>query len=383
MPNPTPRNVAELARDAAAVAAGAGAGLEVVGAVGGEVFRGDTGAVLRPGSVTKLVTATAVMQCVDDGLLALDDEVSRWVPRIGGGIEVHHLLSHSSGIDAGDLFVDTGDDDDCLARYVALLDGLKPLFEPGRTCSYNNGGMVLAGHLLALVRGMTYEDAVQRFVFERAGMAGARFDPEHNGSPICSRAMAPAGGTLACTAEDLLRLATAPGLLRPDTAASMRTLRVTAPAGVVENCGFGLGWQIWRNPFGQTARHGGAYPGKAAMLVVDDERDAALAFMSPHAGAINDINRLLDDRGAVAVGAPVENLDAYVGRYRSQTMTIAVERNGEGLTLQLEPYPAMPIEPVDRSTFTLVGEPFAFIDFDQRGSPNFMRFRMRVQRRIA
>src|SRR3954468_5941559 len=168
MDDPMPRNVADLARDAAAIAEQLGAGLEAVGCVKGEWFRGGTGAVLRPGSITKVLTATAVLQCVDDGLLSLDDPVSRWGPHIRGDVQVHHLLSHSSGIDAGDLFVDTGDDDDAMARYVALLDGVGSLFEPGEACSYNNAGMVIAGHLVSLVRATTFEQAMQAFVFDRA-----------------------------------------------------------------------------------------------------------------------------------------------------------------------------------------------------------------------
>src|SRR4051794_1986947 len=161
--------------------------------------------VLRPGSVTKLLTATAVLQCVDDGLLSLDDPVARWVPHIDGAVRVEHLLSHSSGLDAGDLFVDTGDDDDCLERYVALLCGVPQLFPPGHTFSYNNAGMVLAGHIASLARGATYEDVVRTGIIEPAGMASTSFELAGNGDPICSRALGPAGGTLACTAEDLVR----------------------------------------------------------------------------------------------------------------------------------------------------------------------------------
>src|SRR3712207_781133 len=63
--------------------------------------------VLRPGSVTKMLTATLVMQCVDEGLVGLDDPVVQHVPefrlRDDGDAErvlVRHLLSHTSGIDA-------------------------------------------------------------------------------------------------------------------------------------------------------------------------------------------------------------------------------------------------------------------------------------------
>ena len=378
----TPRDVAELAREAAPLAEQLGADISVVGWVDGAWFRGGSGAVLRPGSITKVFTATAVLQCVEDGLLSLDDPVCRWVPQLRPDVLVHHLLTHSSGIDAGDLFVDTGDDDDCLARYLELLDGVGSIFEPGEACSYNNAGMVAAGHIVSLVRDTTYEDALQTHVFERAGLASARFELAANGNPICSRALGPAGASLACTAEDLVRFAVADDLVRPDTAARMRTMHVEAPGGVVQNAGFGLGWQIWRNEHGETARHGGAFPGMSAILVHDVARNAALALMSPFGHGINAMNPLLDARGAVVTDEPPASLDAYVGRYESHAMKIAVERTDGGLQLQLGSFPAMPIEPVDRGTFTLAGEPFAFFGFDDAGAPRFMRFRMRVQRRV-
>lgn len=383
MDDPTPRNVADLARDAAAIADHLGAEIAVVGHVAGEWFRGGSDAVLRPGSITKVFTATALLQCVDDGLLSLDDPVNRWVPHIRPDVHVRHLLSHSSGIDAGDLFVDTGEDDDCLERYVALLDGVGSVFEPGEACSYNNAGMVMAGHIVSLLRGTTYEDALTTFVFERAGLEHATHELARNGNPICSRAVGPAGATLACTAEDLVRFAIARDLLKPDTSALMRTMHVEAPGGVIQNAGFGLGWQIWRNEHGETVRHGGAFPGMSAILVVDEARDAALALMSPFGHGINAMNPLLDARGAVVTDVPPTSLAAYVGRFESHAMAISIERAGDGLQLQLGQFPAMPIEPVDRGTFTLAGEPFAFFGFDDAGAPRFMRFRMRVQRRVA
>ena len=378
-----PRNVADLARDAAPLAEQLGADIAIAGWVDGEWFRGGSDAILRPGSITKVFTATALLQCVDDGLLSLDDPVCRWVPHLRPDIAVRHLLSHSSGIDAGDLFVDTGTDDDCLARYLDLLDGVGSIFEPGEACSYNNAGMVAAGHVASLLRGMTYEDVVRTYVFDRAGLESATFELADNGNPICSRALGPAGATLACTAEDLVRFAISEDLVAPEAAALMRSMHVEAPGGVVQNAGFGLGWQIWRNEHGETARHGGAFPGMSAILAHDVARRAALALMSPFGHGINAMNPLLDARGAVVTDVPPASLDAYVGRYESHAMKIAIERAGDGLQLQLGSFPAMPIEPVDRGTFTLAGEPFAFFGFDGVGSPRFMRFRMRVQQRVA
>ena len=380
MPNP----IADLAGDPAAVAQTLGNGAAVASSVAGGIEIGGSTGVLRPGSITKTVTATAVMQCIDDGLLGLDDSVTRWAPALPVAVTVRHLLSHSSGIDAGDVFVDMGDGDDCLARYIELLADAGSLFEPGHTFSYSNAGMIVAGHIAALVREMTYEDVVRRHVFERAEMEHAAFEPEHNGDPICSRALAPAGGTMACTAEDLVRFATA-SLVKPETAALMRTLQVTAPGGVVQMTGVGLGWQIWRNDHGQTIRHGGAYPGQAAIVVVDPSTDATLAMMMPIAAGINAMNALLDSPDAIVTDVPPVSLDAYVGEYASHAISIAIERTVDG-GLQATGsggLPPFPITPVDRSTFTVAGAPFAFLDFDDRGAPRLMRWRMRVQRRVS
>jgi CubicO group peptidase (beta-lactamase class C family) len=236
MPDP----IATLARDPERVAAAIGPDAAVAAAAGGRITTAGSSAVLRPGSTTKLLTATAAMQCVDDGLLTLDTPAARFVPSVDPRVTLAHLLSHSSGIDAADVFLDTGDGDDALTRYLEILDGAGQLFEPGRTFSYNNAGMVLAGHLVASVRDAPFEDVVARHILEPADMTSAAFVPANDGNPMCTRALAPAGGTLACTAEDLVRFARAP-LVRPETLACMRTMHAPAPGGVVQMAGCGLG----------------------------------------------------------------------------------------------------------------------------------------------
>src|SRR6266487_2045766 len=83
-----------------------------------------TGSVFQVGSITKIWTATMIMQLVDEGLLSLDTTVSEVLPGarlgtadVGGQVTVRHLLTHTSGID-GDIFTDTGRGDDCVERYL-------------------------------------------------------------------------------------------------------------------------------------------------------------------------------------------------------------------------------------------------------------------------
>ncbi len=81
------------------------------------------------GSITKVWTATLVMQLVDEGGLDLDAPVVEALPGfrvadpdVTRTVTMRHLLTHTSGID-GDVFTDTGRGDDCVERYVAGLEG--------------------------------------------------------------------------------------------------------------------------------------------------------------------------------------------------------------------------------------------------------------------
>src|SRR6201995_5982253 len=103
-----------------------------------------TDSVFQVGSITKIWTATMIMQLVDEGLLSLDTTVSAVLPGrrlgtadVGDQVTVRHLLTHTSGID-GDVFTDTGRGDDCLERYVALLADAAQNHPLDATWSYCN-----------------------------------------------------------------------------------------------------------------------------------------------------------------------------------------------------------------------------------------------------
>ena len=101
--------------------------------IGAGVLSKATGVEVTPeslfqiGSITKVWTATLVLQLVDEGRLDLDAPVADVLPGfrvadpdVTRRVTTRHLLTHTSGID-GDVFTDTGRGDDCIARYV---DGL-------------------------------------------------------------------------------------------------------------------------------------------------------------------------------------------------------------------------------------------------------------------
>lgn len=404
----------------------------------------------RPGSITKLLTATLVMQCVDDGRVDLDGDARELLGlRLPRGVRVAHLISHSSGIDAGDLFVATGGDDE-IESYAQLLDGAGALFEPGAMFSYNNAGFVLAGLLVQRLRDESFEEVARTRVFAPLGMESSDFVAGHElvsrgaldpagdppyaighlalpgelvrvpdqaviDDPVCSRSLAPAGGTFVSTANDLVRFAAAhldSSILSPASAALMRDLHAPAPGGVTKMAGVGFGWQIWRHGERTIARIGGANPGQSGLVAVDPAAGTALAALTNSDQGVNLVSGMLDGFGPAAVkddDDPPADLSAYCGVYESHAMAFAVELDGDSLTVQLVGATDMrigatqmstvssvfghtdieeiakmrfPLTPIDRTTFSSPMGPVAFLresPADER--PRWMRWRMRVLRR--
>jgi CubicO group peptidase (beta-lactamase class C family) len=136
-------------------------------------------------SMTKTVTATAVMQLVEQGRLDLDAPVADYYPpftvvRHAAAVTVRHLLSHSSGL-ANPIPLrwvhpaDTPAPDQgaFVERLLASHDRLR--FAPGERASYSNLGYLVLGEVIARVAGGSYEDYVREHVLAALGMVHTGF----------------------------------------------------------------------------------------------------------------------------------------------------------------------------------------------------------------
>ena len=156
----------------------------------------------RIGSITKMFTATVILQLAEDGVLTLDDTVAQWLPEVadqlpyGDEITVYQLLSHTSGIFSvvehesyyADIFTEmvvdeeTGavsldcvqrDPNDTLARYVYGKDAL---FEPGTSWYYSNTNYTLLGMIIEEAMDMPLAEAYQTNIYEPLGMESTFMD---------------------------------------------------------------------------------------------------------------------------------------------------------------------------------------------------------------
>ena len=140
--------------------------------------------VFQLASVSKQFTATAVMLAVRQGLLSLDDEITKYFPEIPyPGVTVRHLLSHTGGVpdyfDDEDWFIDLwkkenrvpGNDE--IIRFLCETE-LKAYFAPGEKLEYSNTGYNLLALLVERLSGVPYEEFLQQNIFEPAGMKDTR-----------------------------------------------------------------------------------------------------------------------------------------------------------------------------------------------------------------
>jgi len=116
------------------------------------------------------------MRLIEQGPIALTDKVRQHVPElvlqdesVASEVTVLQLLIHTAGWD-GDFFTNTGDGDDALVKYVALMADLKQVNPLGAAVSYNNASLVLAGHLIEKVTGKPFAAAIQDLLLDPLGL---------------------------------------------------------------------------------------------------------------------------------------------------------------------------------------------------------------------
>lgn len=137
--------------------------------------------LFRPGSVSKLVTWTAVMQLVEQHKLDLDRDVNDYLdftipPWHGQPVTLRQIMTHSAGFEDAVknlLSFDT--------RHVTPIDAyLKAwiparIFAPGSTPGYSNWATTLAGYIVQRVSHLPFDDYVEQRIFSPLGMHSSTF----------------------------------------------------------------------------------------------------------------------------------------------------------------------------------------------------------------
>ncbi|WP_233261782.1 serine hydrolase [Vitiosangium sp. GDMCC 1.1324] len=257
------------------------------------------GTLFRLGSITKVVTAIAIMQLVEQGHFGLQTPVSELLPEapirnpFGGSdpVRVIHLLTHTAGFDDTHAKAFFSPVERQGRHLESILQNPEPLvvrWRPGMHEGYSNPGYVLLGAILEAHYQKPWDEVVSERVLRPLGItqiaalatqAAQRDHAEsHSGSDMHRTPVffeqTQADGALWCTATDLARLgrfvltdgASAPGVLRPETLRAMKQAQSTVGtrAGLAYGAGLGLHHRIVRGALWQ-GHTGGVLGARASM----------------------------------------------------------------------------------------------------------------------
>lgn len=284
--------------------------------------------VFRLGSLTKQFTAAAILQLQDQGLVNVEDRVSRYLPDFPHGDEItlHQLLSHSSGVPDLPEFIDLGGNGAVL-RQAASFDELigraagQPLqFEPGSQYEYSNIGYVMLGRIIEKVSGQSYANYMTEHIFQPLAMSATEYDEaariiprraagytwdgsDYHNSEFIDMSNAGAAGWLVSTVLDMNKWDRA---LYEDTMLSAEARRAffTPSATIAPGQSYAYGWMIMETPEHTLALHSGGVNGFYTFVVRDQAEQLYVLVLSnnEHSNAQSVALGL----AAIAYGEPYE-----------------------------------------------------------------------------
>jgi CubicO group peptidase (beta-lactamase class C family) len=299
-------------------------------------------------SMTKPITATAVLILHEEGKLSIDDPVEKYLPEFKNqwlidnrgsntltlkrpqrAITIRDLLTHTSGL--GD--VSAPRPNSTLAELVMAYSQAPLKFEPGSRWEYCNSGMNTLGRIVEVVSGKGFEQFLEQRIFRPVGMKDTTFHPSQSQARRLAktyqpgpnsglqetniwfiksnlsdrtRTVFPSGG-LFSTASDVFRFyqmvlnggtagkesrSNGKRIVSRDSIELMtRTQTGALRTGFTDGMSFGLGFAVVREPAGVTAMlsrgsfgHGGAY---GTQVWVDPQRDMVFVLMIQRARLSN------------------------------------------------------------------------------------------------
>jgi CubicO group peptidase (beta-lactamase class C family) len=352
------------------------------------------------GSTFKAVTSTAIMQLVEQGKIALDQPVNRYLGdtqvqdrlQVEKPVTIRHILSHWSGLTAG------ANTKPIWGRELPkpldkMVSALYSVRAPETKWEYNNYAYGMAGLIVEKVSGVEYEKYVVENILKPLGVTTTH--PVYPSPEMIEIMALPymAGGTKGkpraveqvhfdvypagdvwLTAEEMARFLAAQlngGVFRGKRILSETLTRQMQQAQYTGTYAFG--WSVRKDSTnGHTIiSHTGGIPGMSSYMLGDVDAKVGVYFMSNSGGPMSIGDAALKllrgedytppaEKKGIAVDAKI--LDSYVGTYDMDGAVIAVSRDGAGLALKVEGQDSAVALLAETTTrFFMVGTPVAVV----------------------
>ncbi|GIO31723.1 MULTISPECIES: serine hydrolase domain-containing protein [Paenibacillus] len=171
-------------------------------------------------SVTKMFIAAATLKLYEQGLIDLDQHPGAYVEKFKGlhsDITIHHLLSHSSGLQdiygVPDLRLEMSRWKAENRDFIDYLLQLEQQFKPGERWAYSSTGFIMLGYIFEALTGMAYEEVLDSWFFSPLLMESTGADNPRNINPGRAYGHALENGKITNADNDKLSDADAPGEL--------------------------------------------------------------------------------------------------------------------------------------------------------------------------
>jgi len=271
----------------------------------------------RIASIAKSFTSVAVMQLVEQGKIDIDNSLQTYVAdypvKPEGEITVRHLLNHTSGISAYESGKEANSKiqyDDLTAASMIFRDR-DLLGTPGVEEFYTTYGYVVLGLVIESASGMSYEDYVQKYIFDKAGMKNTgvehfSVDYDHKASLYHNHGkgkIKPAkmtnlsskvpGGGFYSTTEDLVLFGQC--LLNGELVSQESIDAMWTDPGVIyDGNPYGFGFFLYgENEFyGHVVGHTGGQSGCSSVMLILPDSDAVITVMSNTSGSGGEVFQL-------------------------------------------------------------------------------------------
>jgi CubicO group peptidase (beta-lactamase class C family) len=348
-----------------------------------------TDAMFEIGSIAKQFTAVAILQLRDEGKLSLDDDVARYLPDFdtrGNKVTLRHLLYHTSGIHN---FTETSEFPLLVANRIFPRDSAYVLikrqpfdFPAGSAQLYSNSGYWLLGLVVEKASGLSYEDYVEKRIFQPLGMTRSMYCESYENverrahgyslrggrllrAPTTIHTWVFAAGSLCSTAADMVTWLKALHGGKVLSAASYKEMTTPGKLSDWATLRYGMGLGVYKDFNGlQLYEHGGVNAGFWTQINWYPESQTGIVVLQNTAGRLDPEEvaealaweLLLEGRRPAATikpftADPAPFVGKYKGRAASGDLVLDITASPQGLMVSGNGSPPRPLIWLEGSTF--------------------------------
>jgi CubicO group peptidase (beta-lactamase class C family) len=368
--------------------------------------------VFQIGSITKQFTSVAILMLLEEGLLSLEDEITKFIPTYptnGKKITIHHLLTHTSGIKSYTSMQRFGEVmtiDETPLKFIDFFKNEPMDFDPGEKYLYNNSGYFILGYIVEKVSGISYPKFIQERIFDAIDMkssyygshkkliknraSGYQKGAEFSNAQYISLTLPYAAGSIMSNVDDMLKWQTAitSNVFLKKATIDKAFTNYTLING--DKINYGYGWSINEINDVPTIEHGGAIPGYLSMGVFVPSKKVYVIVFS-NCGCQSPTNIALEIAALAidktrqgnenTINLSIEQLNTWVGTYEfdAEVLRYITLKDGQLYSKREGSPKAFKIHPTSPNTFSFE-EGFLSYFFSMKDGKKVALFKNRINK---